>query len=50
MSIAVTLDELPERLAAFPWGYLMTVADDGRPRVRAVPTSWDDGSLGVPHR
>ena len=45
MSIAVTLDELPARLAAFPWGYLMTVADDGRPRVRAVPTVWDDETL-----
>ena len=45
MSIAVTLDELREQLASFPWGYLMTVADDGRPRVRAVATIWDDGTL-----
>jgi hypothetical protein len=45
MSIAVTLDELPGLLAEFSWGYLLTVADDGRPRVRAVPTVWDGVAL-----
>jgi hypothetical protein len=45
MSIAVSIEELPAALADFPWGYLLTVADDGRPRVRAVPTNLVDGRL-----
>lgn len=38
MSVAVSLADLSVVLADYPWGYLLTVADDGRPRVRAVPT------------
>lgn len=45
MSIAVPLDELAERLAAYPWGYLVTVRDDGRAQTLAVPTEYADGAL-----
>ena len=45
MSIAVPLDQLEERLAEFPWGYLMTVRDDGRAQSLAVPTRLTDGVL-----
>ena len=45
MSVAVSLAELPVVLGDYPWGYLLTVADDGRPRVRAVPTNLVDGVL-----
>jgi hypothetical protein len=45
MSIAVPLDELEAKLAEFPWGYLVTVRDDGRPQCLAVPTRIVDGAL-----
>ena len=45
MSIAVPLDELADRLAAYPWGYLVTVRDDGRAQSLAVPTRCVDGAL-----
>ena len=45
MSIAVPLDELAERLSEFPWGYLVTVRDDGRAQSLAVPTQYVDGRL-----
>ena len=45
MSIAVPLVELAERLAQHPWGYLVTVRDDGRAQSLAVPTQLVDGSL-----
>jgi hypothetical protein len=45
MSIAVPLDELESRLADFPWGYLVTVRDDGRAQSLAVPTAYVDGRL-----
>lgn len=45
MSIAVPLDELEARLADFPWGYLVTVRDDGRAQSLAVPTQYVDGAL-----
>jgi hypothetical protein len=45
MSVAVPLDELASRLAAFPWGYLVTVRDDGRAQSLAVPTQLIDGAL-----
>lgn len=45
MSIAVPLDELAVRLAAYPWGYLVTVRDDGRAQSLAVPTHFADGAL-----
>lgn len=45
MSIAVPLDELADRLAAYPWGYLVTVRDDGRAQSLAVPTRYAEGAL-----
>ncbi len=45
MSIAVPLDELESKLADYPWGYLVTVRDDGRPQSLAVPTQMVDGVL-----
>jgi hypothetical protein len=45
MSIAVPLDELESKLADYPWGYLVTVRDDGRPQSLAVPTQLVDGAL-----
>jgi hypothetical protein len=45
MSIPVALDELPARLAGYPWGYLVTVRDDLRAQSLAVPTEWVDGTL-----
>lgn len=45
MSIAVPLDEMEARLAGFPWGYLVTVRDDGRAQSLAVPTQYVDGAL-----
>jgi len=45
MSIAVPLDELAVHLARHPWGYLVTVRDDGRAHSLAVPTQLVDGSL-----
>ena len=43
MSIAVPLDELADRLSEYPWGYLVTVRDDGRAQTLAVPTRFGDG-------
>ena len=45
MSVPVPLDELAARLAEYPWGYLVTVKDDGRAQTLAVPTEAIDGSL-----
>jgi hypothetical protein len=45
VSVAVALVDLAAALADRPWGYLLTVADDDRPRVRAVPTQLVDGRL-----
>jgi hypothetical protein len=45
MSIAVPLDELEAKLDEFPWCYLVTVRDDGRPQSLAVPTRMVDGAL-----
>lgn len=45
MSIAVPLDELADALAQRPWGYLLTVRDDGRAQTLALPTVWRDGAL-----
>lgn len=45
MSIPVPLDELAARLENFPWGYLVTVRDDGRAQSLAVPTQHVDGRL-----
>ncbi len=45
MSIAVPLDDLAAKLEDFPWGYLVTVRDDGRAQSLAVPTQYVDGVL-----
>jgi hypothetical protein len=45
MSIAVPVDELGAALAERPWGYLLTVRDDGRAQTLALPTVWRDGAL-----
>ncbi|MFN8020775.1 MAG: hypothetical protein U0Q03_04530 [Acidimicrobiales bacterium] len=45
MSIPVPLDELATTLAGYPWGYLLTVRDDGRAQSFAVPTRWVDGAV-----
>ncbi len=45
MSIAVPLDELAATLGEFPWGYLVTVRDDGRAQTLAVATRFVDGAL-----
>lgn len=44
MSIAVALDDIPQAIAAqIGWCYLLTVSDDGQPRVLAVTPDVDDG-------
>lgn len=48
MSMIVPLDELAARLAAYPWGYLVTVGDDHRARSLAVPTVVIDGCISAP--
>lgn len=45
MSIPVPLTELAATLAAYPWGYLVTVGDDMRAHSLAVPTNYDGSSL-----
>jgi Pyridoxamine 5'-phosphate oxidase len=45
MSIAVALDDLAGALAEHPWGYLVTVRDDGRAQTLAIPTVFDGGLL-----
>jgi len=45
MSIPVPLTELGATLAAYPWGYLVTVGDDMRARSLAVLTTYDGSSL-----
>ena len=45
MSIPVPLSELGATLAAYPWGYLVTVGDDMRAHVHAQPTNYDGSSL-----
>ena len=45
MSIAVPLDELGARLALHPWGYLVTVRDDGRAQSLALRTQLVGGAL-----
>lgn len=45
MSIAVPLEELADRLTQYPWGYLVTVRDDGRAQSLAVPTELVEGRL-----
>jgi hypothetical protein len=45
VTVAVPLDELEERLSQYPWGYLVSVRDDGRAQSLAVPTRLIDGAL-----
>ena len=45
MSIPVELSELAATLAAYPWGYLVTVGDGLRAHSLAVPTDVRDGML-----
>ncbi len=45
MSIPVALEALPDTLAEYPWGYLVTVNHDGRAHSLAVPTQWREGAL-----
>jgi hypothetical protein len=45
MSIPVSLAELPAALAAYPWGFLVTVGDDLRAHSLAVPTDLREGVL-----
>jgi hypothetical protein len=45
VSIAVPLDELSARLEDHPWGYLVTVRDDGRAQSLAIATRVVDGAL-----
>ncbi|MFZ4810967.1 MAG: pyridoxamine 5'-phosphate oxidase family protein [Ilumatobacteraceae bacterium] len=48
MSIRVAIEELEQALAEYPWGYVLTVSDDGRAHVLAVPTHYVDGVLVAP--
>lgn len=41
----MALSELEAALAAYPWGYLVTVGDDLRAHLLAVPTDYCDGAL-----
>jgi len=41
VSIPVPLPELGVALREFPWGYLVTVRDDGRAHAVAVPVRFD---------
>jgi hypothetical protein len=45
VSIAVSLDELEATLRGYPWGYLVTVTDEQRAHLLAVPTKFVDGVL-----
>lgn len=43
MSIAVALEDLPARLADYPWAFLVTVTEEPRGHALAVPTQFVDG-------
>jgi hypothetical protein len=45
MSVAVGLEDLPDKTAEYRWAYLLTVRDDSRPQVVAVSPSWVGGAL-----
>ena len=47
MSIKVELADLASALAEFPWGYVVTVTDESRAHLRAVPTQFVDGVLAA---
>jgi hypothetical protein len=48
VSIEVPLGELAGRLADYPWGYLVTVAESGQARLLAVPARFESGRLVAP--
>ena len=46
MSVPVSLEELPEQIAGFgPHAYLVTVGDDGHPKVTSVSVIWQETLL-----
>jgi len=45
MSIKVELDDLADKVAKHPFGYLLTAGDEGPPHSGAVVFDWDDGCL-----
>ena len=47
MSIEVTLQQLAETLRRYRFAYLLTIGDDARPHVVAVPTTLVKGTLFV---
>jgi hypothetical protein len=47
VSIPVPLPELGAALREYPWGYLVTVRDDGRAHAVAVPVRFDGEVLRV---
>jgi hypothetical protein len=47
MSIPVKPEDLAEALRSYPFGYLVTVGQDGRPHVVAVSPSLRQGALHV---
>ena len=50
MSIAVPLADLEAKLAEYPWCYLVTVSDDQRAHLLAVPTQFVDGVFAAVSR
>ena len=47
MSIAVPLADLAATLEAYPWGYILTVGDDQRSHLLAVPSTMVEGVFVV---
>jgi len=45
MSIPVELEALQSKTDEYGWAYLLTVGDDLRPKIVAVPPEWHDGVL-----
>ncbi|MGQ0843331.1 MAG: pyridoxamine 5'-phosphate oxidase family protein [Sporichthyaceae bacterium] len=48
MSIAVELADLEATLAKYPFVYLLTVGDQPRPHILALPVRMQDGLVVVP--
>ena len=45
MSIPVELDALEAKTSEYGWAYLLTVNDDGTPKIVAVTPEWSDGAM-----
>ena len=45
MSVVVPVEELAAALVDYPWGYLVTVGNEHRSHVLAIPTDFHDGAL-----